>query len=60
MIINNIIVVIFVIYIVILPLFISFNHTLTDSDFYSMLMFDLVFIFDRFLDLFVGYYKEDG
>lgn len=60
MVVNNIIVVIFIIYMVLFPLYVSFDRELTDDNFFRLVMFDMVFIFDRFLDLFVGYYKEDG
>ena len=57
---NNIIVLIFIIYMVLFPLYVSFDKQLSDDNFFRLVMFDMVFIFDRFLDLFVGYYKEDG
>ena len=60
MVVNNIIVVIFLIYMVLLPYFVSFDNILSDQDFYSLFVFDIVFICDRSMDLFVGYYQEDG
>lgn len=60
MVINNISVVIFLIYMVMFPLYVSFDKYLTEENFINLVMFDMVFIFDRILDLFVGYYKEDG
>lgn len=60
MVINNTIVLIFIIFMVQFPLYVSFDKNLTEENFFSLVMFDLVFIFDRLLDLFVGYYKEDG
>ena len=60
MVINNIIVVIFLIYMVLLPLNVSYSSILDDEAFYSLFVFDIVFIMDRCMDLFVGYYQEDG
>lgn len=60
MVVNNIIVVIFLIYMVLMPLNVSYSSTLDDQDFYSLFIFDIVFIMDRCMDLFVGYYQEDG
>ena len=60
MVVNNVIVVIFLIYMVLLPLFVSFNSILDDENFYGLFVFDIVFILDRCMDLFVGYYQEDG
>ena len=60
MVVNNVIVVIFLIYMVLLPLFVSFNGILDDENFYGLFVFDIIFILDRCMDLFVGYYQEDG
>lgn len=60
MVVNNVIVVIFLIYMVLLPLFVSFNGLLDDENFYGLFVFDIIFILDRCMDLFVGYYQEDG
>lgn len=57
---NNIIVAIFLIYMCLLPLFVSYNSIMKNEDLFSLFIFDVIFIFDRFLDLFVGYYQEDG
>ena len=60
MILNNIVIGLFIIYMVLLPLFVSFDHKMHSSHILTMICFDIIFFIDRSLDLFVGYYREDG
>ena len=57
---NNFTVVFFVIYIVLTPVLISRNDMISKSDQAILLIFDVVFMLDRVLDLFVGFKKQDG
>jgi hypothetical protein len=57
---NNFTVVFFVIYIVLTPILISKSVMMSKSDQAILLIFDIVFMLDRVLDLFVGFKKQDG
>ena len=57
---NNFTQLVFVVYIFICPLLVSTNKDLSKSDMKFMLVFDMTFMVDRVMDLFVGYYKPDG
>ena len=60
MVINNVIVLIFLIYMFVMPLCVSFDKTISPSNVTMLMIFDVVLLIDRSLDLFVGYYREDG
>jgi len=49
---NDIVFIFFVIYSIILPLDVSFDTIIQDSNYSILIMFDCIFIFDRFTDLF--------
>lgn len=57
---NNFIVLIFILYMFILPLYICFDKVITEQNINSLIIFDLLFMIDRSADLFVGSYKLDG
>ena len=60
MVLNNIIVCFFIVYMALLPLFVSFDTTLSPKHLQILMIFDVFFIIDRTLDLLVGFYREDG
>ena len=60
MVINNVIVGIFIIYMFVMPLTISFENKISSENITILMIFDVIFLIDRSLDLFVGYYREDG
>lgn len=60
MILNNIVIVLFIVYMVLLPLFVSFDHKMHYTNVFVLICFDIIFFIDRSLDLVVGYYREDG
>ena len=57
---NNLVICNFIIYVMIIPLVVSFNPILDTKSLHVLLIFDIVFLMDRILDLFVGYLKPDG
>ena len=50
----------FIIWIFLAPLFLSQGYLLSDEKFKQLLLFDIIFIIDRFLDLFGGFYQPNG
>jgi len=57
---NNITQVVFVAYILICPVIVSYDRVIEWKYVELLLCFDLIFMFDRVLDLFVGYYNPNG
>ena len=57
---NNLTQIIFVIWIITTPIMVSQRTILSPNDWQILLVFDIVFMLDRFLDLFVGYYNPNG
>ena len=57
---NDIVFLFFVVYSIYLPLVISFDTVLQDDNYSTLLMFDCIFIFDRFSDLFQGFINKKG
>lgn len=57
---NNFTQVVFVIYIFLAPILIVENKTLSANSMRVLLVFDVLFMIDRFADLFVGYYCPNG
>lgn len=57
---NDFTFVMFVIYVVILPMLVSFNQVIKPEDIQTLLFFDCLFIVDRMADLFVSYINEHG
>ena len=57
---NNFITFVFVLYIFVAPLFISYSTMFTSSQLEILLLFDILFMLDRIADLFAGFYKPDG
>jgi len=57
---NDFTFVMFVIYVVILPMLVSFNQVIKPEDIQMLLFFDCLFICDRMADLFVSYINEHG
>jgi hypothetical protein len=57
---NNFTQLIFVIYIFIAPVLIVENKILAYKSMQNLLVFDIMFMADRFADLFVGYYNPNG
>ena len=57
---GNLLLVATIIYLFLLPLFVCISHTLSWSNFSILSLFDFIFIFDSFLNLFVGFYDKDG
>jgi len=57
---NNITVLIFIIYMFMLPLFICFDKVISRDNIDALIIFDIVFMIDRCADLFVGSYNQDG
>ena len=54
---NNLTVLIFIIYMFMLPVFICFDKVITRDKIDGLLIFDIVFMIDRCADLFVGSYN---
>ena len=57
---NDFTFIMFVIYVLILPMRVSFSTIIKDEDVQTLLFFDILFIFDRMADLFVSYINENG
>ena len=57
---NNLITTVFVFYIFIAPIFISYDTNFSTEQFKILLFFDILFIQDRIADLFAGFYRPDG
>lgn len=57
---NNLVLILFIVYIIMLPLFISYDTTMKKSNLSILLMFDILFMIDRIGDLFLGYFRPDG
>lgn len=57
---GNFLQVVTIIYVFLLPLFVSFDSILTPKALSYLLIFDTMFMADRFLDLFVGFNNSDG
>ena len=57
---NNFTILVFVAWIIIMPLFVSMNVILDPMHLQILIIFDVAFMLDRVLDLFVGYYNPNG
>ena len=57
---NNVTVIIFIVYMFILPLFICFDKVITSEDVGALIIFDIIFMIDRIADLLVGSQTLDG
>ena len=57
---NDVVFIFFVIYSIYLPLVVSFDIKLQNESYNTLFVFDLIFIFDRFSDLFVGFVNKKG
>lgn len=57
---NNLVQVIFVVYIFLYPVLVAQNIDLDEAHEQILIVFDFVFVIDRVLDLFVGFYNPDG
>ena len=57
---NDITVIVFLAYIIIMPLLIGVDPIMTKDNLTLLLIFDITFMADRILDLFVGYYTPNG
>ena len=57
---NDIVFIFFVIYSIYLPLVVSFDIKLQDDNYQTLFLFDMIFVFDRFSDLFVGFVNNKG
>ena len=57
---NNILVLIWIVYMFTLPLYLCFDSVITSSSIGTLLMFDILFMLDRITDLFLGSYTVDG
>lgn len=57
---NNFVVLMFILYMIILPLYICFDKVISVDNINSLIIFDILFVIDRSADLFVGSYKLDG
>jgi hypothetical protein len=56
---NNLVIMNFIAYVLIIPVVVSFNPILDTQTLHMLLVFDIVFLMDRILDLLVGYQKAD-
>ena len=56
---NNLVILNFIVYVLIIPVVVSFNPILPADTLHMLLIFDIVFFMDRILDLLVGYKKDD-
>jgi hypothetical protein len=52
---NNLVIFNFIVYVLIIPVVVSFNPIIPSSTLHVLLIFDIVFFMDRILDLLVGY-----
>jgi hypothetical protein len=52
--------VVFVLYIIIFPAICVQNVVMAEENIKLLLLFDVLFMIDRFLDLFQGYYNPNG
>lgn len=57
---NNLTVLIFLLYMFILPIKVCFEQYMIPEDISNLLIFDIIFIMDRLADLFVASYTVDG
>lgn len=57
---NDIVFMFFIAYSIFLPLVVSFDTVLQDNNYRTLLMFDCIFVFDRFTDLFTGFVNKKG
>ena len=57
---NNFTQIVFIFYIFICPLQVSMSDKLTLVNLNLLLVFDMTFMLDRIMDLFVGYYNPNG
>lgn len=57
---NNFNQIIFVLWIIITPIMVSRSIILSNDSLRVLIYFDLIFMFDRFMDLFVGYFNPNG
>ena len=51
---------VFILYMFVLPIHVCFYRNMIPDDISNLLIFDLIFIFDRLADLFVASYTVDG
>lgn len=57
---NDVVLVFFILYAIMLPQMVSYGVALRPTDVSFLIFFDFIFIFDRILNLFVGYINKDG
>jgi hypothetical protein len=57
---NNFSQIIFVVWIIITPIMLSKEVRLSNESLRVLIYFDIIFMLDRFMDLFVGYFNPNG
>lgn len=57
---NNFITSVFIFYIFVAPIFISYKTEFEQWQLDILLFFDILFVMDRIADLFAGFYRPDG
>jgi hypothetical protein len=57
---NDVVLVFFILYAIMLPQMVSYGVALRPTDVSFLIFFDVIFIVDRILNLFVGYINKDG
>ena len=57
---QNFVQVIFIVYVTVTPMLVSFDVILSKSNLQLLLLFDIIFLGDKIIDLFVGYYDNLG
>lgn len=48
------------IYVVIVPIIVAENKIMLEESFFGLLVYDIVFMIDRFFELFVGFVNKEG
>jgi hypothetical protein len=57
---NNSMLLVYVIYLSIMPINVSHNYRLSEEDMRQLYVYDAIFMIDRVLDLFVSFYNPNG
>ena len=57
---SNVLLVVLIIYIFLLPLYVSYSPILSNQNFKTLLMFDFCFLLDKIIHLFIGFTNDQG
>lgn len=57
---NNLMLIVLILYVFLIPLYVSYSQVLDKDHLKLLLMFDIMFFLSRVLDMFIGFKTKDG